>query len=139
MLPLASVSTKNAPVPTYATSFPSGDQAGTTSSPVCPTTLTLVPSQGARFRSDGMLRWANPGWPALAAVAGALGAPDTVWPAAEKTISQPAGAKRGAWRYHQVSFVLKNGRAFDPSTLAIQRPSGCPCVRCTYTMSLPSG
>src|SRR2546422_7607562 len=109
---------------------PSGDHAGTTSSPVWPTTLTLAPSHGARKSSEGMLRWARPSLPAtgtgLAALGVSCGAAETVCPAAEKTISQPLGAKRGAWRYHQLSFVLKKGRAFEPSRFAVQRPSGCP-------------
>src|SRR5207244_37092 len=98
---------------------------GTTSSPVWPMTLTLVPSHGARFNSDGMLRCDCGGRAPISAPGGRGPEPrDAACPAAENTISPPVGAKRGACRYPQVSCVLKNGRAFEPSTFALQRPSG---------------
>jgi len=52
------------------------------------------------------------------------GAAAIACPAAEKTISQPFAAKRGVWRYHQVSLVLKKGRALVPSMFAVQMLSG---------------
>src|SRR2546425_10141817 len=97
-----------------------------------------------------MFRWARPILPAsradarakttsLAARAVVRGAAETVCPAAENTTSHPLGEKRGACRYHQESFVVKKGRAFEPSAFAVQRPSGWPCVRWTYTIRVPSG
>ena len=68
-----------------------------------------------------MVRCAEPG----AAPAGNEGGAAAIaCPAAEKTISQPFAAKRGVCRYHQVSLVLKKGRAFEPSMFAVQMLSG---------------
>src|SRR5437867_3959625 len=94
--PVFTSSTKNPPWPTYAIFVPSGDQAGTTSSPVCPTDLRPVPSHGTTKRSDGTLRCAS--WPLVLARA-------IVCPAAENTTTQSFGENLGACRYQKLSLL----------------------------------
>src|SRR5207244_8294213 len=120
--------TKKPPVPTYAIFDPSGDQAGTTSSPVCPTDFTDEPSHGMRKSSEGMLRCASCG-PATGPRGIAYGAPEpaslTVCPAAERMSWQLFGENRGACRYQTAAFVFRNGAALLPSVPARRRPALC--------------
>src|SRR5678815_5879466 len=122
---------------------PSGDHAGTTSSPVWPTDFNDDPSHGTRNSSDGMLRCARC-WPAPpveceSAYIAPPGSAPTVWPAAEKTIWHALGENRGACRYQNASLPLMSGPAFEPSMSARQSASIWLSLRWTYTIVLPSG